>query len=308
MQSGQASIGRRWYQSGPKQPFAFSFTSISQPIGTTSLYLFNQFAEEDRVIEFIGIGKQWSECVNTLLSGLIGAIIAVILTNWFNSRAETKKRKQHEQNAAFVHMARVTSILATRDLVVKIANLFIGVIPEDKRKELETDGPYLVCAVVARAITSKDDSTLKDILGKLKAYEVILDNYLRENTGLILSQETLEKMPRKAIASYELYRQYYVYICQLVPTIKAHPNLDDERSLAELLCSIWFTLKQFSDICDELHIALIANAEISADDAAMVYTQMYNRGLAGVQMNVGTEKRITEAFDKLDAEANKSRK
>ena len=251
-----------------------------------------------------------ADFATAITAGLIGAAATAFFSFEVQNALAIRRRTEEEQRRAYVYLARVTSVVAMADLVVKMTKLlgepYLKVASTIAPPLRAPDGAYepahAICTAFAAAMRDGDaiDPQMRPVI------ELGLES-LKPIFDFRIPTSELAALPRNAVGAYSAFAEHASHTMGIIDLIKAGATSGNLAFLtAETLYSSFVTLTKLVDSARNLQTAPMRYGAITPQDGFALYKghfERYRETLVAQVINAPKLAAATEALRKVSAAA-----
>ena len=239
-----------------------------------------------------------------LLSGLIGALISAMLGYWIRDSLDKRALRRAEARLAYVHLVRVSQLVALRSAAVAYIKTYVGDRAEDlSSKDGAFEPSHKLSVLVAQALKEIEWTKAKETPAL-----ALVSSYLRAQLEAIseskLSAEDLAALPRDVTLTYS---QFLGYLSRMHGTVLLWISFVEEGPGAwltsENIHEQWVAVKRFFELAAELRTALVHNGAATPGEASTLLTIQTNACFDLIIGKLKDEPKIRAAFAEVAAKA-----
>jgi len=243
-----------------------------------------------------------------ITAGLIGAVATAFLSFKVQNALAKRRRTEDEQRRAYVYLARVTSVVAMADLVVKLTKIWgepllkgtSTIAPPLKAPDGGYEPAHAICTALAAVLkdgNAVDPQMRPGVEMGLEGLKPLFD--FRIPTG------ELAALPRDAIGAYSAFAEHASHTMGIIDMVKVGATSGNLTFLtAETLYSSFITLTKLADSARTLQSALMRFGAITPQDGFALYKghfERYHDTLMAQIINAPKLAAAAEALKKVSA-------
>ncbi|MCS0629599.1 hypothetical protein NX786_09660 [Telluria mixta] len=242
----------------------------------------------------------------TLLTALLGALIAAALSFYVRKTLDRRSIEKTEQRLAHVHFVHLSAFIATEIAVTSILKIFLPKSLTEELKDKEFDLSHAACAAIAIEVQKDEFKQSLKSFSMAGMLNIVVDTQIEFLSGSMLTPDQLSKLPEEGVATYV---QFVRSLSNFQTMLRFIKELGDDDSAyrkdlgwatADFFHSNWRVIQSFSEDLKAAYFAMRRLANVPAPQAQALLKNQLDRANRDVSQAMTAKTKLALAALDID--------